>query len=316
MKVGFFLNVLLATLTVQTVSVAETSNPQRTRNGNRSTNPISQQRGRLNRIGANGSTSATLSAASGIEPIYGYLEFRPSYTTNVGEFHTENTAEVGYKFRPNLKAGYVQFYNTNLMNSSGTTTGLNLSVKDGYFYFKAKNLWESSDKHLAVNYQLRLLTPTNSVKYAAGYRNTIRNQFSASYSYNDNIKTELSYNPMFHIYTKDGAFNSSTGLLSANPYFDHQFSLTQEFHPGAKWTVSLQLLYQLTSYREFLGAGNSGRWRKQMYFSPELDYEINPVHTIGVSFYTDNLISDYASGTTFSNGFKFGVAQLVWGINL
>ena len=314
MKAGFFSVVLLTSLTFQSLSKAETSNQPRARSGNRSANPISQQRGRINRIGTNGSSSATLSAASGVEAIYGYLEFRPSYTTNIGEFHTENTAEAGYKFRPNLKAGYVQFYNTNLMNNSINTSGLNLLMKDGFFYLKAKNLWESSDKHLALNYQLRLLTPTNSVKYAAGYRSSIRNQFSASYLFNDDIKTELSYNPIYHLYTKDGALGSSG--LSANPYFDHQLSLTQEFHPGAKWTLSLQLLYQLTSYREFQGAANSGRSRKQMYFSPELDYEINPVHTIGVSFYTDNLISDYGSESTVSNGFKFGVAQLVWGINL
>ncbi|NBO24921.1 MAG: hypothetical protein EBU93_06790 [Chlamydiae bacterium] len=132
---------------------------------------------------------------------------------------------------------------------------------------------------------------------------------------NENVKTELSYNPILEIYTKDGSINTS-GVANANPSFDHQFVLTQEFHPAPKYTLSLQLLYQLVSYRQFAGAANSGRWRKQMYFSPELDYEINPIHTIGLSFYTDNLVSDYGSGSTFSNGFKFGVAQLVWGINL
>lgn len=311
MKVGYFLIVLLAAVITQRASLAETSSKTKTR----STNPIRQQRATNNRASKFNSNASTLSTSSGLDSIYGYLEFRPSYTSNIGEFHTENTADVGYKLNSNLKTGYVQFYNTNLMNSSSQTTGLNLSIQDGFAYLKAKNLWESSDKHLALNYQLRLLTPTNSVKYAAGYRSSIRNQMSVSYSFTDNIKTDLSYNPIFHIYTQNGAVSSS-GAFNANPYFDHQLVLTQEFHPSEKLTLSLQLLYQLTTYRQALGATNSGRSKKQLYFSPELDYELNPVHTLGVSFYTDNLISGYESGSNFSNGFKFGVAQLVWGINL
>ncbi|MFM8316024.1 MAG: hypothetical protein ACKOA8_17230 [Deltaproteobacteria bacterium] len=261
------------------------------------------------------STSTGVLSATGVENLYGYLEFRPSYTSYQGEFHTENTAEVGYKLNSTMKTGYVQFFSTNLMNGSNATQGMNLLANDGFLYFKAKDIFKSSDNRLALAYQLRLITPTDRGKYSAGFRGAVRNQFLLSYSYNDFIKSELSYHPIYQGYVKSGRFDS-TGTASANSYFDHQFIFNQEIHPAPKFTLYLPVIYQLTSYREFAGAANSGRWRKKVVFWPELDYEINPVHMIGVSFYSGNLSSEYGSGFDFSEGFKNGVTQLVWGINL
>lgn len=261
-----------------------------------------------------GSTSAVL-GTSGVESIYGFLEFRPSYTSVLGEAHTENTAEVGYKIAPTLKTGYVQYFSTNLMSNMSATQGLNLSANDGFLYFKAKEFWQTPDKHLSASYQFRLITPTDSNKSNAGFITSVRNQFLLTYKFNELVSLELSYHPILHAYNKAGILNSK-GLPQANPAFDQQVVLQPVFHPINNVTVVLPVVYQLTHFKQMSGASNSSSWKKFITFWPEIDYDINPMHTVGIAYYTDNLISEYGSGLNLSNGFKNGVAQLVWGINL
>ena len=252
---------------------------------------------------------------SGLESLYGFLEFRPSYTSVQGEIHTENTAEVGYKIAPTLKTGYVQYFSTNLMSNLGTTLGLNPTANDGFAYFKAKDVWQSPDKHLSASYQLRLLTPTDPSKAQAGYITSFRNQFLLTYKFNELVSVDLSYHPILHAYSKAG-ITTSKGTLQANPGSDHQFVLQPTFHPTSQLTVLVPVVYQVTHFKQMDGASNSSAWRKLVTFWPEIDYEINPMHTVGIAYYTDNLISDYGSGLNLSNGFRNGVTQLVWGINL
>jgi|GEM_PF-1645776 len=263
---------------------------------------------------ASSSTSALVSA-TGIESLYGYLEFRPSYTTKIGEIHTENTADAGFKIAPNMKLGYAQWFSTNLISNLPSTQGLNLTANDGFFYFKARDVWKSSNEKWMAAYQLRLITPTDRNKFKAGYVTTIRNQFQISHKYNDFFKTDFDYRPILHVYNR-ASVAGLNGAVAANPAFDHQFVLNQEIHPAEKFSLYLPLIYQLSTFRQDAGVTSPGNWRKLMIFWPELDYEINPIHTVGISYYTDNLISAYGSGLDLSNGFQKGVAQLVWGINL
>jgi hypothetical protein len=260
-------------------------------------------------------SSTSILSHSVAQSVFGFLEFRPSYTSVVGEFHSENTAEVGYKLNPSMKLGYVQYYSTNLMSNIASTQGLNLIVNDGFAYFKAKDVWQSKDQKWSASYQLRLLTPTDANKSQAGFITSLRNQFKISYKYNDFVSTDFTYIPILHGYSKTGLIDSK-GVSRANPTFDHQLVLNHDFHPASNITISLPLIYQVTSYNQFAGAANSGRFKKTIIFLPEIDYDINPMHTVGFAYYTDNCISAYESGLSLSNGFKNGVFQLVWGINL
>jgi hypothetical protein len=260
-------------------------------------------------------TSTSILSQSVFQSVFGFLEFRPSYTSVAGEFHSENTAEVGYKLNPSLKLGYVQYYSTNLMSNVASTQGLNLVPNDGFVYFKAKDIWQSKNQKWAASYQLRFLTPTDSAKYQAGFITSFRNQFKIAYKYNDFVSSDLSYIPILHAYSRAGLIDSK-GVSKANPTFDHEFVLNHDFHPAGNITISLPLIYQVTSYNQFGGAQNSGRSKKTVIFWPELDYDINPMHTVGIAYYTDNCISAYGSGLDLSNGFKNGVVQLIWGINL
>jgi hypothetical protein len=260
-------------------------------------------------------SSTSLLSNSVAQSVFGFLEFRPSYTSVVGEFHSENTAEVGYKLNPSMKLGYVQYYSTNLMSNIASTQGLNLIANDGFAYFKAKDVWQSKDQKWAASYQLRFLTPTDSIKHQAGFITSFRNQFKIAYKYNDFVSSDLSYIPILHAYSRAGLIDSH-GVSKANPTFDHEFVLNHDFHPAGNITISLPLIYQVTSYNQFSGAQNSGRSKKTVIFWPEIDYDINPMHTVGLAYYTDNCISAYGSGLDLSNGFKNGVVQLIWGINL
>ncbi len=260
------------------------------------------------------SSSAVL-ASSGLEALYGFLEFRPSYNDVQKEAHSENTAEVGYKMAPNLQVGYVQYYNVNLINSSPTTQGLNLLANDGFAYFKAKEIWQSPDKHLSASYQLRLFTPTSQKKFQEGYITSVRNQFLLNYKFNNFVSVDLSYHPILHVYNKAGSLDSK-GLWQASPSFNHQWIFQPVIHPAANFTFVFPVVYQVTQYKQFAGAANSQKWKKSLSFSPELDYEVNSMHTVGIAFYTESVMSEYGRGFDFSSGFKTGTAQLVWGINL
>ncbi len=259
--------------------------------------------------------SAASISPSGLESLYGYLEFRPSYISNQGEFHAENTAEVGYKLNPTMKMGYVQWYSNNLKSNLVSTSGVGLIPNDGFFHFKASNIWQSEDKHWSAAYQLRVFAPTTSSKYKAGHYTSFLNRLNIAFKLNDYFKTDLSYAPILHGYSKAGMINS-TGVGTANPAFEQQFILNNEFHPAANFTFSLPIVYQVTNNRQFAGAANSDKWKKSLSFWPELDYDINPVHTVGISYYTDNCISSLGNGFDLSNGIRQGVVQLVWGINI
>lgn len=259
--------------------------------------------------------SAASISPSGLESLYGYLEFRPSYISNQAEFHGENTAEVGYKLNPTMKMGYVQYYSNNFKNNLLSTQGPSLTADDGFFHFKASNIWQSEDNRWTAAYQLRFLTPTTTSKYKAGYYTSFRNQFNIAFKLNDYFKTDFTYTPILHGYSKAGTIDS-TGISNANPAFEQQWVLNNEFHPAANFTFSFPIIYRLTNNREFVGAANSNKWKKSLSFWPELDYDINPVHTVGISYYTENCISSLDNGFDFSSGLKQGVVQLVWGINL
>lgn len=315
MKVQFFSVTVLVLGLVQPALKADTTKTgQRATSQNRASNSANIRFNGIKSKNGSGASSAVL-GTSGLEALYGFLEFRPSYTSIQGEAHTENTAEVGYKIAPTLKTGYVQYFSTNLMSNMSNTQGLNLTANDGFLYFKAKEVWQSPDKHLSASYQFRVITPVDKTKVQSGFITSLRNQFLLTYKFNDFVNVDLSYHPILHAYNKVGIV-SSKGTLQANPAFDHQFVLQPVIHPLNNVTVLFPLVYQVTHYREMVGATNSSSWKKFITFWPEVDYDINPMHTVGLAYYTDNLISEYGSGLNLSNGFKNGVVQLVWGINL
>jgi hypothetical protein len=320
MKSRFFKSAIVIAILTSAWAGAEDMNT-----ASRSSSPgprlASNPRSKVNNLGTaeelstSSSSTGVLSSASGIDSIYGYLEFRPSYTGAVGELHSENTAEAGYKLKPNIKLGYVQYYSTNFLSNVSQTQGLNLAANDGFFQLKAKEFWKSSDKHWLASYSLKLLTPTDSVKSKAGFVTAFRNEFKMAYAFNSFVTTDLTYIPILNAYSGSG-FIDPSGTARANAGLENEWVLNSDLHFTPSLTLSLPLIYKVTNYRDFAGATNSGRAKKNLVFWPELDYDINPTHTVGISYYTDNCISAYGSGLDFSSGFKSGVAQLIWGINL
>lgn len=73
--------------------------------------------------------------------VLGAFEIRPSYKSMMGEFHSEDSAILGYQFSPNLSATYKQEFNTNVYDPQLTETqsGLNAYLVDGYFKERAGN---------------------------------------------------------------------------------------------------------------------------------------------------------------------------------
>src|SRR4051812_27960668 len=122
------------------------------------------------------STTASTPAAASGQKLFGQFEIRPSWTMKVGEFHTEDTAELGYQFNPGFKLGYLQYFNTNIYNPAlGHSQNLGLVAEDGYAEAKFKDLWVSADKKWTFSTSHYLYMPSFAGSRDAGMVTRVRN---------------------------------------------------------------------------------------------------------------------------------------------
>jgi hypothetical protein len=250
----------------------------------------------------------SVTAASDDSRWYGFFELRPSYTSLNGEWHTENTAEAGYYFTKKARLYYTQWFNSNIYNPLDETKGLDVYADDGLFRAKINDFLVSGDTSLS--WQGRLYMPTKKTKRDAGYITGLRNYLVLTEKMSQDLSVDFSVAPTLYAYDR-ASFNNE-----ANPFFLQQVSLNADYKFTEDLVLSLPLVYEGTRFRSAAGAKNDGQWGHFLYTWPELNYTINTTHTVGVSYYSGNFVTDDASAFQITKGLETGVYQAVWAVNL
>lgn len=245
--------------------------------------------------------------------VTGLLDFRPSYTSKTGELHTENTAAIGYQFNADRAIGYTQYVNSNLYNpqASEEESGLQAKLDVGFVNGKFKNLWQSEAKDLAFSYEARLYTPTSQSAQDAGMITTNRNYLTLKKTFNETFSLSVVELPIFHLYSRSGANGK------ANPFFENRVYLIADINLTSKLSLSLPLMFHQTRYANFQdGAKNNNSWGYFVYVWPEVTYAIDDTYSVGVSYYSDNLLTSDLAKFTLGDGLEQGVYQLVFTASL
>jgi len=262
------------------------------------------------RVNAETAAASTASvAAPSASKALAAVDIRPSWTTQTGEFHSENSLMGGYQFTDKLSSTVVYNFNNNIQ-TPGQTLGLNLETVDFSLRFKASNLYQESNTGIAISYEQRMYLPLAEAARSKGMIAVSRNYLKASKSFGEIYKLTLMELPILHLYERAGSI-SQTGAAAANPVFENRVYLINDFQLTKAVSLSLPVFFHVTWYRDFqAGAKNNNGSSYFFYTYPEVTYAINDNLAVAAAYYSDNLILGDLSNTDLSAGLEKGVFQV------
>jgi len=248
--------------------------------------------------------------------ILGAFEIRPSYKSMMGEFHSEDSAALGYQFSRNLSATYKQEFNTNVYDPQLTEiqSGLNAYLVDGYFKEKVNSI--VSNGNFSFSYEGRQYLPTWANKRNAGMITAIRNYAKFKYQPNPSLALTIEEIPVLHVYANAGSITKKGPV--ANPLFENRSSVGLEYAFSDNLKLIVPVLLSDVKTRAYSSeAVNNSRWVHKLWINPEVYYTLNPNVTVGMGYYSENLLKngDFAE-TALGLGFEQGTTQLIFAANL
>lgn len=250
------------------------------------------------------SVTATAPTASAGK-FYGMLDVRPSLSATGNNSWMENAVEAGYSFNSNVRLSYLAAFDNNLADSS--RPGFGVKMWNGFARMRVKNILVSDDKSLSFNYQGRLYTPNDPDEQAKGHITSLRTYLTVKKVFSPTLTMSLSEVPILHAYSKDAQNNSANKSL-----YENMMILDATIQIAGPVSLYFPIVYNLANYRNVPGAKRSGAQTSLIYIYPELDIALNSVHTVGISYYSANLVKDDLSALTLGDGLRGGVAQLFW----
>ncbi len=172
-----------------------------------------------------------------LKQLWGNIELRPSWTTRVGEIHGENSAELGYKFTPDLNLSYCQDLTTQFYDptKSEDQQGFSLNIQRSFLRLRANNLWVDKANGLTLFYQNRWFIPNNSADRAMGFIAVTRNYINLKKQISDTVAFTVSEIPIFQFFSKPGSFVGGSAV--ANPAFEKP-RLSDDRHPALEKSLS------------------------------------------------------------------------------
>jgi len=246
---------------------------------------------------------------------FGFFELRPTYTGLSGEFHTENTAQLGYKFSPDTTVSYIQYFNTRLYDPASSVSRGAVYLSDGWLYGQVNNILADQDKVNTFGMRELYIPPTDSAKRDLGFIGTFRTYFKYNHKFSNLYNLDVWNVPMAHIYSRAGT--TVPGTNQANPVFENEVILQHNFNITEKLQFVFPIIWEYARYASYRAdAQNSGRWVSTFWIWPEITYNVTPDTQVGLAYETDNLLQDDLSGASWDNGFKKGLFQVLMNVNL
>lgn len=253
--------------------------------------------------------------AAPVSKVVGTMDLRPSMRLADDSFHTENAFELGYQFAPGRILTAVQYFETNLSNPSPNISGANVTVYDTYLRARFNKLWEDKDLGLSFSYQNRTYLPVSQASRDKGMIATFRNYLTLSKTISDSVTFTFSELPIFGVYDRPGVVNAK-GELTANMAFENRLYFITDISLVKDLRLSLPLFLYQTRARSMAGAVNDAAWTFTAVVWPELTYTVADNMSLGLSYYSSNLIAKDFSQTTISDGLSKGTVQVVLGATL
>ena len=171
-----------------------------------------------------------------------------------------------------------------------------------------KNILQSDDKTTALNFQARLYVPTDAAEREKGFITAARTYATLSKKFSDSLSMTLSEVPQVNIFTKAGLGTSANKALLENMVL---YEVTVKILGPVSLYIPIAL--QSAQYQNYqVGAKKNGALVHSLWTWPELGYEINDNHTVGLSFRSGDLASADLSKLTIGDGLSKGAAQLFW----
>ncbi len=253
--------------------------------------------------------TAFLSTAAGAA-VTGGLDIRPSWVTKTGEFHTENNVSLGIKTTTDLEVSLVHNFNANLFQPVVEEPGgLAPSAVDAYLKAGFGPLWKSDDSKVSLSYSPRVYLPVREAARASGQVTAVRNYFTLKQKLGSMVTLSAVEVPILHLYSQPGAVTG--GTASANPIVENRVYLIGDVQLTEKLSLSIPVMFHATRYRPFLvGAKNDNAMGYFLWVNPELTYAVSDKLSVGLSYYSENLIAGDLGSTTLNDGFEQGVAQI------
>ena len=255
-------------------------------------------------------STAQTSATAPIENRWwGDVELRPSWATKGGVWDTENTVELGYKPKADRLLAYTQYFATALYNPKAPASSPTLLGQDGFFRYKMANLWVSDDKTWSFAWEPRIYLPTDPSLRADGLITYTRQYLSFSKKLRENVTLTLMQVTFLYGYATAGS--SVSGL--ANPIAEtREYILLDASLFSGFVNVSMNILINHQLTRDYaISAMNNNRFVHKLWTWPEIDFNVAPHTVLGISYYSDNFVTDNFSKLTLADGLEKGVVQLV-----
>ena len=268
----------------------------------------------LNSVVYLGEAKAALNSPSA-SSVLGAVEVRPSYKSLVGEFHSEDSALLGYQFNKNNSVVYKQEFNTNLYDPSlsANRSGLNAYLFEGYLKEKINNIYQNGN--LSVSYEGRQYLPTWSVKRDAGMLTALRNYAKVKYQMTSALALTAEEVPVIHLYKQAGTINAKGP--AANPFFENRASVGVDYAFSDALKLSVPLLISSVRTRSYdSSAANNDRWGHKIWVNPEIYYSVNSNVVVGLGYYSDSLVKNNLSDTAIGDGLNQGTTQFIFSTNL
>ncbi len=227
------------------------------------------------------------------------------------DIYMENSFEAGYQFSPGRTLSYAHYFENTLINVDPEKTGFSVVNNEGFIRTRVNNLWENKGLGLSFNYQNRAYLPVSRTLGERGMVVTLRNYLTLVKKLGDSVKLSLSEMPIIPINSKAGHAGA------ANPAFQNRIYLIGDISVTDKLSVSLPVFFWFTKYRDFAPeAANNDATTFTLMIYPEVSYSLTDNVSVGIAYYSDNMVQSDLSGLNLGEGLKAGVTQLVLAASL
>lgn len=262
-------------------------------------------------VNATAGTSATaVPAAPSAAKVVAGIDIRPSWDPALNVFRTEDAVEMGYQFKPGRSITYIQTATTNI-HTPNEALGVNPLLDVGYLRTGLSKLLTDDSTGLSFGYQNRIYIPTAGYMRDAGQITMIRNYFNISKKVNDSVTVTLTEMPVFHFNSRAGT--ALTGAGTANASFQNRIYLTTDIQITDNLSFSLPVMFHQTKFANFqLGAKNNNSWNYLVWTYPEITYSLGGGTSVGLAYYSANLVKADLSDLDLEAGLSNGTFQVAF----
>ncbi len=240
-------------------------------------------------------------AATGAK-IIGNVDLRPSVQMSDGLVYSEDMIEFGVQFAPGRAITYVQTFYT--AEPGQEQDALKVTTSPGWIRSRVGNIAKLPG-NIDVSYENRTYLPTWEFDRTRGQIASFRNYFKFNKDFSPQFSLTFMELPIFHVFSQAGSGTS------ANPIFENRFYLVGTWNISDKLAFYLPVMFHQTRHRDFASDTKfSNNWSFFAWINPEIYYTVSANFSVGLGYYSGNMVARDLSSLTIGDGFKNGVFQV------